>query len=76
MSKVGIKVMLAVDLDIKGHLINGKTGNIRHNESAQGSACKAYVKFSDKQSGSKAMLSSYLGRQISWVPIEKFVTKI
>ena len=32
-------------------------------------------KFSDEQAGSKAMRSFYLGRQNSWVPIEKFETE-
>ena len=34
------------------------------------------VKFSDEQADSKAMRSSYLGRQNSWVPIEKCETEI
>ena len=57
--------------DIQDRLINGQIGIIRHIEFAQASAQKVYVKFSDEQPGSKAMRSSYLGRQNSWVPIEK-----
>ena len=34
------------------------------------------VKFSDEQAGLKAIRSSYLGRQSSWVPTEKFETEI
>ena len=33
--------------------------------------CKVYVTFCDKQAGVKAVRSSYLGRQNSWIPIEK-----
>ena len=63
--------MSTVDLDIQNRLINGQTGNISHIEFAQGSIRKAYVKYSDEQAGLKAIRSSYLGRQNSWVPIEK-----
>ena len=59
--------MLTVNIDIKDHLINGQTGIIKHTEFSQGSACRVYVKFSDEQTGSKAMRSSYLGRQNTWV---------
>ena len=38
--------------------------------------CKVYIKFSDEQAGSKEMRSSYLGRQNSWVSIEKYETEI
>ena len=68
--KTGAKVMLTVNIDIQDRLINGQTGVIRP------SACKVYIKFFDEQSGSKAMGSSYLGIQNSWVPIEKFETEI
>ena len=65
------KVMLRVNLDIQDRLINGQTGNISHTEFAQDSVRKVYVKFSDEQAGLKSMRSFYLGRQNSWVPIEK-----
>ena len=74
--KTDAKVMLTVNTDIQDCLINGQTGIIRHIEFAQGSASKVYVKFSDEQAGSKAMRSSYLGRQNSWVSIEKCKTEI
>ena len=35
-----------------------------------------YVKFSNEQAGLKAMRSSYLGRQNSWVPIQKCEAEI
>ena len=63
------------NIGIEDRLINGQIGNIRHFEFAQGSVCKVYVKFSDKQACLKAMRSSYLGRQNSWVPIEKCETE-
>ena len=68
--------MLTVSIYIQDRLINGQTGIIRHIEFAEGSAHKLYIKFSDEQAGSKAMRSSYLGRQNSWVPIEKCETEI
>ena len=71
MFKIDVKVMLTVNIGIQDRLINGQTGIIRHTEFAQGSVRKVYVKFSDEKAGSKAMRSSYLGRQNSWVPIEK-----
>ena len=64
---IGAKIMLTVNIDIQDRLINGQTGIVRHIDFAQGSACKVYIKVSDKQAGSKAMRSSYLGRQNSGV---------
>ena len=74
--KIGAKMMLAVNLEIQDRLINGKTGNISHTEFAQDSVRKVYVKLSDEQARLKAMRSSYLGRQNSWVPIEKCEAEI
>ena len=42
-------------------IINARTGNNRHNEFAQVSVLKVYVKFSDEPSGLKAMTSSNFG---------------
>ena len=74
--KIGAKVMLTVNVDIHDRLINGELVIIRHTEFAQGSVCKVCVKFSDKQASSKAMRSSNLGRQNSWVFIQKCETEI
>ena len=41
--KIGPKVILAVNVDIQDHLINGQTGNIRHIQFAQVSVLKVYV---------------------------------
>ena len=68
--------MLTVNIDMKDHLNNGQTGIIRHAEFTLGSASKAYIKLSDKQAGSKAMSTYYLGRQNSWAPIEKYEIEI
>ena len=76
MPKIGAQLMLTFNIDIQDRLINGQTGNISHIELAQGSACKIYVKFSDEQAGLKAMRSSCLVRQNSWVPIEEYETEI
>ena len=43
--KIGEKVMLAVNIDIRDRLINDQTGNNRHIEFAEGSVCKIYVNF-------------------------------
>ena len=64
--------MLAVNIYIQDHLINGQTGIIRHINFARSSARKVFTKFSDEQAGSKAMRLSYLGRQNSWVFIDKW----
>ena len=61
--KIGAKVMVTVNVDIKDRLINGQTENIKHIEFAQGSVQKVFVKFSDEQAGLKAIRSSYLDRQ-------------
>ena len=72
--KICAKVLLTVNIDIQDRLINGQTRIIKHKTFAQSSAREVYVKFSDEQAGSKAMTSSYLGRQNCWVPIEKSET--
>ena len=74
-SKIGAKVMLTVNKDIRDRLINGQTEIIRHIEYAQASARKVYVKFSDEWDGSKEMGSSYLGWENSWIPIEVSIKK-
>ena len=73
--KINAKIILTVNIDIQGRLIKCQTGIIRHIEFDRSSARKVYVKFSDEKAGSKAMRSSYLGRQNSWVPIEKCETE-
>ena len=60
--KIGANVMLIVNIDMLDRLLNCQTAVIRH-EFAESSARKVYIKFSDEQTGSKAMRSSYLGRQ-------------
>ena len=74
--KIGAKVMLTVNVDIQDRLINGQTGNFKHNEFVQASIHKIYVRFSDEPAGLRAMRSSYLGEQNSWVAIEKCETEI
>ena len=68
--------MLTVNIYIQDRLINGQTGVIWHIEFAQCTAHKVYVKSTDEQTDSKAMRSSYLGRENSWVLIEKCETAI
>ena len=55
--------MLKVNIGIENRLIKSQKGIIRHIEFAQCSVHKVCLKFSDEQSGSKAMKSSSLGRQ-------------
>ena len=74
--KIGPKVMLKVNVGIQDRLINGQTGNVKHIQFVHGSIHKVYAKFSDEQAGLRAMRSSYLGRQNSWVAIEKCKTEI
>ena len=74
--KIGVKVMLTVNVDMQDRRINGQTGNAKHIEFVQSSIHKVYVKFSDEQTGLRAMRSSYVGRQNSWVAIEKCETEI
>ena len=68
--------MLTANIDTQDRLINGLTWNSDHNKFAQGSLYKAYIIFSGKQAGLKTIRSSYLGRQNSWVTIEKCETAI
>ena len=74
--KIGAKVMLIVNLDIQDRLFNDQTGKVSYNEFSQGIVQKVYVKFSDEQVCLKTMRSCYLGRQNSWVPIEKCEAEI
>ena len=63
--------MLTVNLGIQDCPINGQTQNIfSHIKFAESSVLKVCAKFSDEQAGLKAMRSSYLNRQKSWVPIK------
>ena len=48
-SKIGVKVMLTVKVDIHGCLIKGETRNIGHAEFAQDYTLEVYVKFSREQ---------------------------
>ena len=73
---IGANVMLTVNKDMQGRLLNRQTAVIKHSEFAESSVREVYIKFSDEQAGSKAMRSSYLGRRNSWVPIKKCETKI
>ena len=57
-------------------LTNGQTGNVKHIEFVHGSIHKVYVNFSDEESGVRAMISSYLGRQNCQVATEKCETEI
>ena len=50
---------------MQGLPINDQTGIVRHIEFAEGITHKVYTKVSDEQAGSKAMRSSYLGKQNS-----------
>ena len=61
---------------MQDRLINGQAGNISHIEFAQGVNRKAYVNFPDEQAGLKAMGSSSIGRQNSWLLIEKYEAEI
>ena len=70
------KLILEVNVDMQDSLVNGQTGNIEYIESVLCNIRKVYVKFSDEQTGIRAMRSSYLGRQNSWVAIEKCKTEI
>ena len=74
--KIVPKVMLTVNVDIQDRLINGRTGNVKRIEFVHGSIHKVYAKVSDEQAGLRAMRSFYLGRQNSWVAIEKCKTEI
>ena len=67
--------MIAVNMNTHDRIIYAPQKTIRHIGLAQGSAPKVYVKFCDEQNGSKAIISSYLGRKSSWVPIEQCETE-
>ena len=74
--KIGTKVMLTANMDMQDCLINGQTGNFDHIECIQCTLCKVYVKFSNKQTCTRAMRSSYLERQKSSVATKKYETMI
>ena len=74
--KVCARVILTVNIDIQDCLINGLTVSIRISEFDQDSVWKVMFTFPDEQAGLTAMRSSYLGRQNSSVPIEKYETEI
>ena len=75
-AKVVSKVTLTVNLDLQDRLINGQARDISHIEYTQGVNRKAYVNFPDEQAGLKAMGSCYIGRQNSWLLIEKYEAEV
>ena len=67
--------MITVNMHTHDRIIYAPQKTIRHIGLAQGSAPKVAVKFGEEQNGSKAIISSYLGRKSSWVPIEQCETE-
>ena len=68
--------MLTINVDIQDRLINGQTEKVKHTEFVQGSIHKVYLKFFDGQARLIAVRLPYLGRQNSWIVIEKCKTEI
>ena len=68
--------MLTINVDIQDRLINGQTEKVKHTEFVQGSIHKAYLKFFDGQARLIEVRLPYLGRQNSWIVIEKCKTEI
>lgn len=64
---------MRINVEVENCLVNGQQGNIKHIDFAYGNFWKK--KFSDKQTGLKAMRSFYSGRQ-NWVLIGKCETEI
>ena len=63
--------MLTINIDIRDRLINDQVSEVTHIDIVQNTIQKVYVKFSDPQTGGKAMAASHFSRQHSWEGIEK-----
>ena len=69
--KIGVRVMLTVNIDIQDRLINGQVGEVAHISVTNSDIQKVYIKFSDSQIGAKVKSSCWFSRQNSCVRIEK-----
>ena len=68
--KIGAKVMVTCNIDIKDHQINGQIITVCHFMSNQ-HILRIYVKFDDLKAGIKASSHDNLGRSNRWVPTER-----
>ena len=69
--KVGAKVMITVNIDIKDRLINFQVGEVFEFKIVDNVINKVYIKFQDPQIGRKAMMSNDFTKTNCVVPIEK-----
>ena len=68
--KIGAKVMVTCNIDIKDHQINGQIITVCHFMSNHQHILRIYVKFDDLKAGVKASSHDNLGRSNRWVPTE------
>ena len=69
--KVGAKVMITVNIDIKDRLINGQVGEVFGFKIVDNVINNVYIKFQDPEIGRKTMKSNEFTRANCVVPIEK-----
>ena len=74
--KLGAKVMLTSNIDIKDKLINGQIGTVVHIEKHYGIVKTVFVKFDQEGVGSEKIRSNRIAQQYQAVPIQSISVDI
>ena len=70
--KVNARVMLTVNVDLEGRLVNGPLGTVKQFQKDQnGNVLKIYIAFDDCETGLKSISKDAFATQNLWVPTEK-----
>ena len=73
--KVGARVLLTTNIDIKDRLVNGQLGTVKHIKVSNGQCEKIYVLFDDPKAGNERKKNDNFGQRNGYVPIEKTEAK-
>ena len=72
--KVGVQVMLTLNIDLEDRLVNGLVGKVIYLRYVNDEVKVTYVKFNDQNAGQLAVQADISARQRNWVPIQKYKT--
>ena len=69
--KIGARVMITKNIDLKDRLINGQIGTIMQFKFKNDDLVKIYIKLDDERAGVKALNSDPISRENMWIPITR-----
>ena len=69
--KIGARVMITKNIDLKDRLINGQIGTIMQFKFKNDNLVKPYIKLDDERAGVKALSSDPISRENMWIPITR-----